>query len=309
MFELLQRLNAEGSTVLYVTHDRELAARAHRMVTIRDGVVADGEEAAMSSAVVRKSVTDLTRRKARAFFTVLTLALAVASIGIFAVPGVMQQAMDREVAANRLADVTVTMKPLDAARPRSWPRSSALPNVAAVEPRTSSPRASRSARGGTRRWLDRRRPTSRAQRRRRRRARQGRAARRQRARRGGQRPQGRLRRLRGADRHRRRVACARCPSAARARNLLGGSLASGTSRRSTRRAETVAAIAGADGYTSLSFRLRRPQPRGRRARRSRPCATQLRATTAFAAFGDLPADPRAGRATPARRTSRRWRAS
>ena len=40
MFDLLERLNAEGSTVLYVTHDRELAARAHRTVTIRDGVVA-----------------------------------------------------------------------------------------------------------------------------------------------------------------------------------------------------------------------------------------------------------------------------
>ena len=38
------------------------------------------------SATVRKSLTDLTRRKARAFFTVLTLALAVASVGIFAVP-------------------------------------------------------------------------------------------------------------------------------------------------------------------------------------------------------------------------------
>ena len=40
MFELLHRLNAEGSTILYVTHDRELAAKAHRTVTIRDGVVA-----------------------------------------------------------------------------------------------------------------------------------------------------------------------------------------------------------------------------------------------------------------------------
>jgi putative ABC transport system ATP-binding protein len=39
MFELLRRLNDEGKTVLYVTHDRELAARAHRIVTIRDGIV------------------------------------------------------------------------------------------------------------------------------------------------------------------------------------------------------------------------------------------------------------------------------
>jgi putative ABC transport system ATP-binding protein len=41
MFELLHRLNAEGSTVLYVTHDMELASRARRIVTIRDGVVVD----------------------------------------------------------------------------------------------------------------------------------------------------------------------------------------------------------------------------------------------------------------------------
>jgi putative ABC transport system ATP-binding protein len=39
MFELLERLNGEGKTVLYVTHDLGLAHRAHRVVTIRDGVV------------------------------------------------------------------------------------------------------------------------------------------------------------------------------------------------------------------------------------------------------------------------------
>ena len=38
------------------------------------------------SALLRKSVTDLTRRKARALFSILTLALAVASISVFAVP-------------------------------------------------------------------------------------------------------------------------------------------------------------------------------------------------------------------------------
>jgi putative ABC transport system ATP-binding protein len=42
MFELLGRLNAEGKTILFVTHDRELARRASRVVTIRDGVVVAG---------------------------------------------------------------------------------------------------------------------------------------------------------------------------------------------------------------------------------------------------------------------------
>jgi putative ABC transport system ATP-binding protein len=42
MFELLERLNREGKTVLYVTHDRELAARARRVITIRDGAVVAG---------------------------------------------------------------------------------------------------------------------------------------------------------------------------------------------------------------------------------------------------------------------------
>jgi putative ABC transport system ATP-binding protein len=42
MFDVLATLNAEGKTVLYVTHDLSLAERAHRRVTIRDGVVAGG---------------------------------------------------------------------------------------------------------------------------------------------------------------------------------------------------------------------------------------------------------------------------
>jgi putative ABC transport system ATP-binding protein len=39
MFELLERLNTEGKTVVYVTHDLELAKRAHRVVSIRDGLI------------------------------------------------------------------------------------------------------------------------------------------------------------------------------------------------------------------------------------------------------------------------------
>lgn len=41
MFELFQQLNDKGKTVLYVTHDVGLARRAHRIVSIRDGRVAD----------------------------------------------------------------------------------------------------------------------------------------------------------------------------------------------------------------------------------------------------------------------------
>jgi putative ABC transport system ATP-binding protein len=42
MLDLLATLNARGTTVLYVTHDTSLAARARRIVTITDGhVVAD----------------------------------------------------------------------------------------------------------------------------------------------------------------------------------------------------------------------------------------------------------------------------
>jgi putative ABC transport system ATP-binding protein len=40
MFELFERLNEQGKTIVYVTHDLELAGRAHRTVSIRDGVIA-----------------------------------------------------------------------------------------------------------------------------------------------------------------------------------------------------------------------------------------------------------------------------
>jgi putative ABC transport system ATP-binding protein len=42
MFELLERLHQASTTILFVTHDRELAARASRVVEIRDGVVVAG---------------------------------------------------------------------------------------------------------------------------------------------------------------------------------------------------------------------------------------------------------------------------
>jgi len=42
MFELFERLNTEGKTVVYVTHDLELAGRANRIVSIRDGLIVGG---------------------------------------------------------------------------------------------------------------------------------------------------------------------------------------------------------------------------------------------------------------------------
>jgi putative ABC transport system permease protein len=66
----------------------------------------------MASTLLKKSVTDLTRRKARAVFAVLTLAIAVASVGIFAASPLMDRAMQNEVRASRLADVTLQTRPL-----------------------------------------------------------------------------------------------------------------------------------------------------------------------------------------------------
>jgi putative ABC transport system permease protein len=87
------------------------------------------------TAASRKSITDLTRRKARALFTIATLAIAVASVGILAVPSLMEQAMDEEIAATRLADLTVELRPteLDDAALRAV---AATPNVEAVQPKS-----------------------------------------------------------------------------------------------------------------------------------------------------------------------------
>jgi putative ABC transport system permease protein len=89
----------------------------------------------MVSALSRKSITDLSRRRSRTFFSVVTLALAVASIGLFALPVLMNRAMDAAVTSDRLPDLTVYTRPvrLDGAQLAAL---TALPNVRAVEPRS-----------------------------------------------------------------------------------------------------------------------------------------------------------------------------
>jgi putative ABC transport system ATP-binding protein len=39
MFKLLKSLNEQGTTVVYVTHDPALARLAHRIVSVRDGLI------------------------------------------------------------------------------------------------------------------------------------------------------------------------------------------------------------------------------------------------------------------------------
>jgi putative ABC transport system permease protein len=87
------------------------------------------------SALLHKSVTDLTRRKARTAFAVLALAIAVASVGIFALPPLADRAMQKEIAASRLADLTI-----DTAALRLTPAQESalarLPNVDAFAARS-----------------------------------------------------------------------------------------------------------------------------------------------------------------------------
>jgi putative ABC transport system permease protein len=87
----------------------------------------------MLSASLRKSITDLSRRRARTGFTIATLALAVASISFLAIPTVIDASMQEEVREEKLADATVTMRPLSLTD-EQLAALAALPNVAAIEP-------------------------------------------------------------------------------------------------------------------------------------------------------------------------------
>ena len=41
VMELLEQINADGTTIIMVTHDQELARRAQRNIHVLDGQVAD----------------------------------------------------------------------------------------------------------------------------------------------------------------------------------------------------------------------------------------------------------------------------
>lgn len=56
IMDLLEAVNRNGTTIVMVTHDNELSARAHRRISIIDGAVVDG--AVVDGAVVDGAVVD-----------------------------------------------------------------------------------------------------------------------------------------------------------------------------------------------------------------------------------------------------------
>jgi putative ABC transport system ATP-binding protein len=57
VMELLEEINAQGTTIVMVTHDPELAARAQRNIHIMDGVVTDISAAPALHAVTHAAVS------------------------------------------------------------------------------------------------------------------------------------------------------------------------------------------------------------------------------------------------------------
>ena len=60
MLDLLLRLNAEGATLIMVTHDLAVARTMRRAIRMRDGViVADDDAAVVIDALAREELAEL----------------------------------------------------------------------------------------------------------------------------------------------------------------------------------------------------------------------------------------------------------
>ncbi|MFW3147044.1 MAG: FtsX-like permease family protein [Thermoplasmatota archaeon] len=67
----------------------------------------------MVSAIFRKSLADLGKRRSRTFFTILTIALSVSALGLFSVMPLMNGAMTDEISDSNLYDVQLRMNDLE----------------------------------------------------------------------------------------------------------------------------------------------------------------------------------------------------
>jgi len=55
ILRLFERLHSEGNTIILVTHDRDVASYAHRIISIRDGRIASDERVRVSSGALSSS--------------------------------------------------------------------------------------------------------------------------------------------------------------------------------------------------------------------------------------------------------------
>jgi putative ABC transport system permease protein len=83
------------------------------------------------STLTRKAWGDLTRHRARTLLAVFTLCVAIASVGVLAVPSLLNTAMNRQVQASHLDDVELSTRTLDLS-PAQLSALGRLPGVAAV---------------------------------------------------------------------------------------------------------------------------------------------------------------------------------
>lgn len=88
------------------------------------------------SVLHRKSWQDIARRRARSFFTVATIAAAVASLAMFALPTLMDRAMQSRIEDDRLHDVRVRTQDLALSGPDIQALRT-LPGVESLEVRTT----------------------------------------------------------------------------------------------------------------------------------------------------------------------------
>jgi putative ABC transport system ATP-binding protein len=82
---LFDRLHRAGNTIVVVTHERDIAEHANRIVTIRDGMIASDERFAGWGAVnivesTRLAVESIWANRLRSFLTLLGVIIGIASI-------------------------------------------------------------------------------------------------------------------------------------------------------------------------------------------------------------------------------------